>query len=230
PPGGIGEITRLVLVNAIYFKGTWLNQFDPRLTKEGAFWVTPGVSVPAQFMSMKSTTQRYGHAYDSPCDVRLLELPYAGEDLSMVILLPEDDDGLDELEAALTVDQIDHWYGLIREHDLTVVLLPRWTVTSSFDLETALSGLGMPSAFNPLLADFSGMDGRYDLFIDHVRHKAFVQVNEAGTEAAAATEVDMGYTGVLPFFKADHPFLFYIRDNVTGSILFLGRVVDPTAE
>ena len=230
PPDGLSDMTRLVLANAIYFKGTWLAQFDPDLTREGPFWLSPGVSVQAQFMSMKSTTQRFAHAYAPPSEVRLLELPYEGEDVSMVVLLPEDADGMAELEAALTVDQIDHWYGLIRECDVTEVLLPRWTVTSSFDLEPTLSDLGMPTAFIPAMADFSGMDDSQDLFIDHIRHKAFVQVNEEGTEAAAATEVDMGYTGLPPFFKADHPFLFYIRDNVTGSILFLGRVSDPTAE
>ena len=147
----------------------------------------------------------------------------------MVLLLPAARDGLTDLEASLTVENLDAWLAALAEHEWDL-FLPKFTFTSDFGLNDVLSRMGMPSAFTPERADFSGMTGKRDLHIQAVRHKAFVQVNEEGTEAAAATGVSMGITSLPPAFRADHPFLFLIRDHVTGSILFLGRVTDPTAE
>ena len=147
----------------------------------------------------------------------------------MVILLPYQIDGLPALESEVTATKLDEWYDALYDAEVEIIL-PRWTFTSAFGLVDALSALGMPSAFDPFLADFSGMNGCRDLVVQDVIHKAFVAVNEEGTEAAAATAVVVGETSAGPSFEATHPFLFYIRDNVTGSILFLGRVVDPTAE
>lgn len=225
PPGILNPMTRLVLTNAIYFKGTWLTQFDPRATESGPFWITPTQSVSAPLMHMKKATHR-GAYLD---EVSLLELPYRGEDLSMVIVLPHERDGLPAVEASLTAQRLEQWYDSLHEADLEVIL-PRWTFTSAFTLKEALSALGMPSAFDPERADLSGMTGTAELFISSVIHQAFVAVNEEGTEAAAATAVTVDLTSMPGVFEATHPFLFYIRDNVTGSILFLGRVSDPTAE
>ena len=225
PPGVLDALTRLVLTNAIYFKGTWLTQFDPDDTEEGLFWVAPGQSVQAQLMRMEASAHRCA----SLPSLQVLELPYKGEDLSMVILLPYQIDGLPALEAEVTATKLDEWYDALYDAEVEIIL-PRWTFTSAFGLVDALSALGMPSAFDPFLADFSGMNGCRDLVVQDVIHKAFVAVNEEGTEAAAATAVVVGETSAGPSFEATHPFLFYIRDNVTGSILFLGRVVDPTAE
>lgn len=225
PQGVITALTRLVLTNAIYFKGTWLTQFDPEDTEEGLFWIAPGRSVPAQLMRMEATAHRCA----SLSSLQALELPYKGEDLSMVILLPNQIGGLAALEAEMTATKLGEWHDALHEAEVEVIL-PRWAFTSAFGLVDALSALGMPSAFDPFLADLSGMNGRRDLFVQDVIHKAFVMVNEEGTEAAAATAVVVGDTSAGPVFEATHPFLFYIRDNVTGSILFLGRVADPTVE
>jgi serpin B len=220
--------TRLVLVNAIYFKGNWIRQFETRLTKKEPFHLSSGNTVTVPLMRQ---TDEFDYA-ESP-DLQVLELPYAGGDLSMVVLLPRTVDGLGNLEAELTTQNLKAWTGNLR-HKKVIVFLPKFRVTSGFSLAETLAGLGMPDAFDGDLADFSGMDGRRDLFISAVAHKAFIEVNEEGTEAAAATAVMVGLTGLPqtnappPVFRADHPFLFFIRDNSNGSILFLGRVTDPT--
>ncbi len=161
--------------------------------------------------------------------LQALALPYEGKDLSMVVLLPKKIDGLAVLENAFTLDTLDQWLGLLREQEI-MVFLPKYTMTSQFQLADILSSMGMPDAFIPNKADFSGMDSTRNLCRSAVIHKAFVEVNEEGTEAAAATGVVMRLTAVLeppPVFRADHPFIFMIRDNRSGSILFMGRVVNP---
>jgi serpin B len=161
--------------------------------------------------------------------VQVLELPYAGNDLSMVLLLPDEIDGLDELQARLTTERLETWTSHLHEAEVDV-FLPRFKMTSAFGLNDVLKTLGMPEAFSDALADFSGMDGTQFLYIAAVLHKAFVDVNEEGTEAAAATAVVMKFRGMPAppiVFRANHPFIFLIRDNVTRSILFLGRVANP---
>ena len=161
---------------------------------------------------------------------QVLELPYEGNDLAMVIILPREADGLGALEATLSSQNLEAWLAGLRRQKVRIAL-PRFTMTSSFRLEKALKSLGMTDAFTGR-ADFSGMNGRGGLFISAVIHKAFVDVNEEGTEAAAATAVVMMKSAAPKppvIFQADHPFLFLIRDNASGSILFMGRLMDPRA-
>ncbi|MDY7110117.1 MAG: serpin family protein, partial [Planctomycetota bacterium] len=179
-------------------------------------------SVQVPMMSLKDD---FG-LYESK-DVQVLEMPYDGKRLSMVILLPRERGGLAELEGALSVEKLKAWLGELAVEEVRV-MLPRFKLTSRFDLGQTLKQMGMPLAFAPGRADFSGMNGRRDLFIGKVIHQAWVEVDEQGTEAAAATAVGVMLTAAPTFFRADHPFLFLIRDRETGSILFLGRVVDPS--
>ena len=227
-PRVLGALTRLVLTNAIYFKGNWASRFDPALTEDAPFWVTPARQVPVPMM-----TQQREFKYAECAGVQILELPYAGHDLAMIVLLPRQADGLATLEDALSVESLTQWTRAVWEREV-VVFLPRFKASSKFDLKDTLESLGMADAFDADEANFSGMDGveRW-LYISAVLHQAFVDVNEEGTEAAAATAVIMAAMGLPaspPAFRADHPFIFLIRDNRTGSILFLGRVVDPAAE
>lgn len=222
-PGVLNAITRLVLVNAIYFKGDWASQFKKDLTKEASFRLSPEKSVSVPMMNQK---QEVGYAEND--EMQIIELPYVGNDLSMIVLLPRKVDGLDELENALTAAKLREWTGSLGKKEV-IVFLPKFKMTSQFSLEQVLATMGMRDAFSAK-ADFSGMDGRKDLFISAVIHKAFVDVSEEGTEAAAATAVVMRLTAApvpAPEFRADHPFLFMIRHNPSGSILFLGRVVNP---
>ena len=163
--------------------------------------------------------------------LQLLELPYVGDDLSMVVLLPREPDGLKGVEDLLNPQTLDRWLAQAREQKVAVSL-PKFKMSAQFSLAKPLAEMGMTDAFSPN-ANFSGMDGERDLFISAVVHKAFVDVNEEGTEAAAATGVVMRMNAVMmprptPIFRADHPFIFLIRDTRSGSILFLGRLVDPT--
>ena len=225
-PGTLNAVTRLVLVNAIYFKGNWSSRFDKQLTKAGPFHVSAGKTVETPMMQ---ATKEFRYA-ESP-EVQALELPYAGDDLSMLVLLPRDANSLAAFEQSLSPDKLYAWIRSLRSREVQL-WLPKFKTTSEFSLNQTLTALGMTDAFTGR-ADFSGMDGTNDLFISAVIHKAFVEVNEEGTEAAAATAVVMETKGIhIPeepmVFRADHPFLFLIRDNRTGSILFLGRIVDPT--
>jgi len=150
----------------------------------------------------------------------------------MLVLLSKEIDGLTAMEKELTVDNLAEWQK--EKHSQKIeVYLPKFKMTKEFSLSQTLNKMGMPDAFDPAAADFSGMTGTKDLFISAVLHKAFVEVNEEGTEAAAATGVVVGVTAMPappPVFRADHPFVFIIKDNSTGSILFVGRVMDPTKE
>ncbi|MBW2645389.1 MAG: serpin family protein [Deltaproteobacteria bacterium] len=223
--GVLDPLTRLVLTNAIYFKGNWGSQFNKSHTKEEPFRPATGKSVKVPLM-----TQTQEFRYTESDSLQILELPYVGDDLSMIVLLPGKIDGLAQLEADLNPENLNAWMGLLRKREV-VVFLPKFKMTSQLSLAETLASMGMPDAFRPN-ADFSGMDGTKTLYISAVVHKAFVDVNEEGTEAAAATGVVMRLTSALPtpppVFRADHPFVFLIRDNHSGSILFLGRIVDPT--
>ena len=214
----------LVLTNAIYFKGDWAEAFEKKHTRDAPFFVTTDekVSVP-----MMHKTADFGYAATE--DLQALELPYKGDRLSMVVLLPRKRDGLDALETRLTAKDLDQWLTALGKRKV-VVSLPKFTTTVRFELKKPLKKMGMPMAFGPG-ADFSGMNGTPgDLFISKVIHKAFVDVNEEGTEAAAATAVIMirgAAPAPPPVFRADHPFIYLIRDRKSGSILFMGRVVNP---
>jgi len=216
--------TVLVLTNAIYFKGEWAVQFDKARTREAPFRVSADRSVKVRMMSLKDT-----FAYADGGGFQAVILPYAGDALSMVVLLPKKPGGLAELEQALTPRLLGKVIASARRREV-LVELPRFKMTAKFRLEEALGAMGMPTVFKGGAANFSGMNGKRDLFISAVIHKAFVEVNEEGTEAAAATAVVMARGGMpaYPRFRADHPFLFLIRHNKTGAILFMGRCVNPT--
>jgi len=221
-PGLIDGDTRLVLTNAIYFKGTWMHPFETRATREGVFYTSQGEK-KAQMMHQVEELRAF--AGDG---LKALELPYEGGDLAMVFLLPDARDGLPALEEKLDTEALAKWLGAMYEQKVAIAL-PRFKVTSDFGLHEVLPGMGMKEAFT-MSADLSGMDGARDLYITAVVHKAFVEVDEKGSEAAAATAVVVGEKGAArrPWqFVADHPFLFLIRDKRTGSILFLGRVSSP---
>ncbi|MFH1370931.1 MAG: serpin family protein [Planctomycetota bacterium] len=223
-PGMVDSMTRLVLTNAIYFKGKWASEFKPERTQDAPFTLLDGQKVNVPLMSQ---TEKFG--YMETETTQMLEMPYVNDELSMVILLPKKLDGVNELEKELTPDNIACWLAGLRKREVKV-FLPRFKMTSEFELAGVLSSMGMPDAFSSK-ADFSGMTGTREFFISAVIHKAYVDVNEEGTEAAAATGVVMKLTSVEPpppVFRADHPFVFLIRDNQTGSILFMGRLENPT--
>jgi len=224
-PDILTPLTRLVLTNAIYFKGEWAARFDKKLTREEDFFAAPGRTVKAPMMN--ATDEKYPYA---DCGTyQVLELPYRGEDLSMVILLPKAKDGLAALGKSLSADVLKAALANLRKQKVEVAI-PKFKTTAEFSLRPALEALGMTDAFSDK-ADLSGMDGKKDLCVSAVVHQAFVEVNEEGTEAAAATAVvisRMSVEAAPPVFRADHPFLFLIRHRPSGAILFLGRLVNPT--
>lgn len=224
-PGVLDALTRLVLVNAIYFKGNWADQFEEELTKDAPFHPLSGESIEVPMMKQQET---FGYAEHE--DLQILQMPYAGDEMSMLVLLPKNMDGLANLQSVLSKENLEKWIKSIRKKEV-LVFLPKFKVTSQFRLDEALASMGMTDAFSPEKADLSGIDGEpHRLYIGAVIHKAFVDVNEEGTEAAASTAVGFALASMpepVPTFRADHPFIFMIRDNNTGSILFMGRIVDP---
>jgi len=223
PPGILTPLTRLVLTNAVYFKGTWDNSFDRSMTTDEYFYRT--LEDPAKVPMMK-TTGEYGYLEGE--GFHMLEMPYAGGDLSMVILLPEHHDGLKPFEDRLNAQDLGLWLGAMTIRTIDVHL-PKFTMVSKFKLGKTLAAMGMPDVFLPQ-ADLSGIDGTRELYLAEVIHQAFVDINEEGTEAAAATAAPLLLRALPmpnPQFKADHPFVFLIREKSTRNILFLGRVLDP---
>jgi serpin B len=226
PPRALNETTRLVLTNAIYFKAAWLHQFDPQATMPAPFHLSNGKTIDAPMMRTMRPLPFASHE-----SFLLLQLPYEGNAQSMIVLLPKKKDGLGELEKQLNSETLSKWLQKLSTHEVDVKL-PKFKVTAQITLNDILQQMGMKDAFTPGKADFSGMATRESLFISAVLHKAFVDVNEAGTEVAAATavissaEVKARPPTPIPF-HADHPFLYLIRDNATGSILFAGRLADP---
>jgi serpin B len=222
--GVLNDRTRLVLTNALYFKAPWQSPFVEGATKTENFHLADGGKVRVPLMRKEG---RFGYLKGD--GFQALELPYKGGDLSMVVFLPARADGLANFEKRLTAGNLAQWLPKIK-WDQVRVFFPRFRVTSEFSLKKALAALGMKQAFSRA-ADFSGMTGSKELFISAVVHKTFVDVNEKGTEAAAATGVVVGLKGLPPppkaTFRADHPFVFLIRDNRSGSFLFLGRVAKP---
>lgn len=226
PAGYIHSRTRLVLTNAIYFKGTWESEFNQERTEDEDFFTTDGqpVAVPM----MRKTGDEAGFRYLDMSDLQILEMPYLGYNLSLMILLPKKND-LEALERSLSAERLLQWRDGLQEQRVEIYI-PRFNFTARYFLTENLTRMGMPTAFSRS-SDFSAMNPEGGLFISDVIHQAFVEVNEEGTEAAAATAVIMGRGfGVdekIPVFRADHPFIFLIIDNKTGLILFMGRFSDP---
>lgn len=231
-PGMVTGMTRLALVNAIYFKGNWLQRFNAQDTKEMPFKINQKENRPVQMMYQKKKFP-FNYIYDHR--VQVLELPYVKEELSMLILLPEEtQDGSDpllKLESELTIDKLHEWTNRNNMDTQTdiIVHLPRFKLEIESSLVEVLMGMGMSSVFQEGKADLTGMTGHGGLFLSAVAHKAFVDVNEEGTEAAAATAAIVAFCMLREeHFMADHPFLFYIRHNPTNSILFFGRFRGPS--
>jgi serpin B len=228
-PGDISNLTRLVLTNAIYFKGKWQTEFDKNLTNDEDFYLINGQKTKVKMMFQKNTFNYYEND-----DLQLLEIPYKGNKISMVIILPKVGK-FKTVENMMDEKKLQEWLKSATEKEVKAYI-PRFKFTQRFDLSEDLSKMGMEDAFDENKADFSGINGRKnDLYISKVIHKAFVDVNEEGTEAAAATAVII-FTKSAPIiekpviFKADHPFIFLVRDKEASSILFMGRVMDPNKE
>jgi serpin B len=234
-------LTRLVLTNAIYFNGTWEKKFDKKTTREDYFFLTDGTKAKVSMMGQQDEFR-----YASIDGLLLLEMDYIGREMSMWVLLPappaagkgtgaEYAGALEKLETSLTKENLDTWMSSAEVRTVTVAL-PRFTSTSLLSLDEDLKAMGMKDPFSPESADFSGMNEVRQpddkLYIAKAVHKAYVDVNEEGTEAAAVTALVGEGAGMPPkpaVFRADHPFLYLIRDNESGCILFLGRMLDPTA-
>ena len=228
-PGILNSLTRLTLVNAVYFKGSWEKQFDTSKTVNTDFFISKETKTVVPMMHQEKSFR-----YAASDSLQILELPYSEDDLSMLVLLPAAKDGLALLESSLTPERLDTWTNSLK-HRKVSLFLPKFTMTSTLRLDSNLKALGMTDAFDPDKADFSKMTVAKDkLFIGAVVHKAFVDVNEEGTEAAAATGVVIGITSAMPepvtVFRADHPFLVIIKEKSSGSILFMGRVVEPSSD
>lgn len=225
PPGSISLVTRLILTNAVYFKADWLYQFSVNCTSDGEFTLLDSNKVTARMMKQ---TEHF--KYTDGSNYQAIELPYHGETMSMVILLPKSGQFM-EFENSLNYSKLEKIVNNLSDRKVNLTM-PKFEFTSDFQLGSVLGSMGMPRAFSSA-ADFSGIVGENEsLWIDQVIHKAFVCVDEEGTEAAAATAVLM--VGAAPGqpkpvdFTADRPFIFLIRDIETGTILFMGRVLNPT--
>ncbi|MBP7933040.1 MAG: serpin family protein [Phycisphaerae bacterium] len=216
--------TRLVLTNAVYFRADWVSQFAPKLTKDAPFWLDANrkVNVPMMHQDARFPVATVGD------ELSLIELPYVGKRLSLVVLLPRKKDGLSGLEKSLDADKLAGWIEQTKPTPVRVSL-PKFKISTRFNLSKTLAAMGMADAFDAAAADFSGMNGKvHDLCISNVIHQTELEVFEQGTEAAAATAVTMKRDRRSEAeFTVDHPFLFVLRDRETGSILFMGRVVDP---
>lgn len=219
-PGTVTNLTRCILTNAIYFKGDWKTPFIPDRTRDRPFSLVDGTSVQVPTMSH---TGIYGTF--TADGVTGLELEYKGGDLSFVVLVPGPESSLSALEEGLSPARISQWFQRIQKGRVRI-RLPKFLLTSNFSLADVLRDAGMKTAFSRS-ADFSGMTGGRDLAVQNVVHQAYCEVNEAGTEAAAATAGTMEILSISPVVTVDRPFLFLIRDRGRGTIFFLGRVVDP---
>jgi len=222
----IPDNMRLYLINAIYFKGDWTEQFDPSRTQPQPFRLADGSSLNVPTMT-----------HGKPADIQLtwspaatiVDLPYGGQAFSMTIVLPNDTGNVDNLVAGLTADQWNEWTGNLgpsKNH----VFLPKFKITNDLVLIPTLGSLGMGIAFNcepPDMADFTRIHTPSELCITEVKHKTYVDVNEVGTEAAAVTSVGMGPTSAPPVIQVDRPFLFALRENLSGTILFMGVIRNP---
>ncbi len=224
PQGILNELSRLVITNAIYFKGTWVTQFDEKDTAEEDFRVDADNTVKIPMMKLDEAYFRYAET-DS---LQIVELPYQGEKVSMLVLLPKGSVNLATVEESLTLENLSTWKSNLRNQSV-IVNIPKFKLETDYTLNAVLADLGMSAAFSPVSADLSGITGSKELYIQAALHKAFVEVNEEGTEAAAATGMVFGTTSVhvTPLFRADHPFIFVLQDSETGNILFMGRVTNP---
>ncbi len=230
--GQIDPLTRLILTNAIYFKGKWTSGFGTSTTKSSTFYVNPKQEIKAHMMYQEAKFN-----YMENKSLQAIEMSYEGGNLSMIVLLPKDRYGMGELEKSLNASNFRKWISEMDEQKVKVYF-PKFKIETDYELKQPLESLGMTDAFND--ADFSGMDGAKDLHISQVIHKAYIDVNEKGTEAAAVTAVVMTFTcspnsrpPEIPIFRADHPFIFFIIDRTAtssnGVIMFMGKITNPSS-
>lgn len=224
PDGSISDLTALVLTNAIYFKGKWANKFEEEFTKESPFKTLDGKKVLVNMMNIKSKFNIY-----QGDELKMLELPYMGNEFSMMVILPDDGISLTEIEKKISIEKLNRYIELMVETDVQVSL-PKFKFEAEYALKPVLSKMGMPEPFS-LSANFSKMSGNQELKIDEVFHKAFIEVSEEGTEAAAATAVVISRKSItIPVeFIANRPFFFLIKENQSGTIIFMGRVTNPNS-
>jgi len=225
PSGMIDPVTRLVLANAIYFKATWEYKFNANDTADKPFYLLNGdtVSVP-----MMEISHQVNLSYAAGDGWQAVSLPYKGGLTEMVVIVP-DAGNFETFESTLSAERYDEILAAMEPQDV-ILSMPKFTFETQFGLKDILAGMGMQAAFDPNTADFSGIDGQRDLVISDAIHKAFIAVDEKGTEAAAATIIIMGLGAIMPqgiVLTIDRPFFFFIRDVPTGTILFMGRVLEP---
>lgn len=247
PQDSVSDMTRAVLTNTIYFNAAWAEKFRVEETQTADFHLADGKKIKTPMMTQDTADWcRYG-AFTAQGEVvpkdqfgnrppvkdgfLVLEMPYKGGTTSMLLIAPQDPAGLSRIESRLTPQAISQWAGQLEQKSVSI-FIPRFKMQTEYQLKDRLSQMGMPLAFNPGKADFTGMrasPGEAPLYIDDVYHKTFLDVNEAGTIAAAATGVAVNAASDVQLeFRADRPFLFMIRDNKSGTILFMGRVMDPS--
>ena len=229
PADSLNALTRLVLVNAVYFKADWETQFDKDKTRPEMFWVTGTESKEVQMMNLMDHKMNFASLDQLECS--MVELPYKGDRVVMQLLLPRERTGVLDLETKLAEVDLQTLFSENKRSVKVDLSLPRFKLSHSLALSDSLQQMGMADMFSPGKADFSGITGSRDLFVSSVVQKVFVEVNEEGSEAAAATGVMMMLNCIPPpnqLFNVDHPFIFIIRDKLTGMILFQGRVVDPS--
>ncbi|XP_031214241.1 serpin B6-like isoform X2 [Mastomys coucha] len=223
--GSVNSSTLLLLVNAIYFKGKWKKQFNKEDTQEMPFKVTKNEEKPVQMMFKKST---FKMAYVEEISTTILLLPYVGNELNMIIMLPDEHVELKMVEKEITYKKFIEWTRLDKmEEEEVEVFLPKFKLEENYDMKDVLCKLGMTDAFVEDRADFSGIASKEGLFLSKVIHKSFVEVNEEGTEAAAATAANIGLRCMVPYFCANRPFLFFIQHSKTHGIVFCGRFSSP---
>jgi serpin B len=225
PQGAIDTFTRLVLANAIYFKASWMFPFEKSSTQEAPFTTLDGnqTTVPMMSLGQENLSYMDGDGYQA------VTLPYLDGNVAMLMVVP-DEGKFNQVEAGLDASTLQSIMDGLQSSEV-MLKMPRFTVDSSFSLADTLSQMGMPDAFNAGQADFSGMDGQRDLYVSSVLHKAYASVDEAGTEAAAATVAIVGLTSIMPGepvnLVIDRPFIFVIYDRPTQTILFMGRITNP---
>ncbi|XP_052592559.1 antithrombin-III isoform X4 [Peromyscus californicus insignis] len=229
PQGAIDELTALVLVNTIYFKGLWKSKFSPENTREESFYKADGQSCPVSMMYQEGKF-KYRRVAEG---TQVLELPFKGDDITMVLILPKPEKSLDKVERELTPELLQEWLDELTE-TLLVIHMPRFRIEDSFSLKEQLQDMGLTDLFSPEKSQLPGIvaEGRNDLYVSDAFHKAFLEVNEEGSEAAASTAVVIAGRSLNPnrvTFKANRPFLVLIREVALNTIIFMGRVANPCA-
>ena len=228
--GSINDLTRLILVNAIYFKGAWESPFNAKQTKKEQFFVSNNKIV---MVDMMEKVKQFDFAELDIFQSKMAELPYKGDKIVIQIVLPNEKNGLAALETKMSEEDVSKMFKQKKRSTKLWVKMPKFKISQEAELSENLKNMGMSDMFEAGTADFSGIDGTRNLYVAFVKQKVFIEVNEEGSEAAAASGMGMMMRSMpLPpeEFTVDHPFIFFIRDKLTGMLLFQGRISDPTAE